>query len=203
MGEAVLSLNLPEDQPVTCQTTLTLEQNLELVQRTVSGSVTIKYQWTPDAAAGEQDGNFRLKGTLDLTLVSANGLINLDWRKTFGASNPYCMVFCYPEAPGDGPVRPCAWRLPTQKGTVNPRWNETRRFDYNWCDFRQDEPDLEDLYREMAAGRVARAEAAPKSTDALLSSARELISEVRQVRSELDALHHRVDARASPESVAA
>lgn len=148
MGEAKCSLDLPVDQAVEKQMTLRLESNPDVMERKVTGNIVVKYQWTP---AGLQTNNkFRqvgfedetpmseeeFKGTLQVTIVSADHLANLtlgNGTSRKSASSPYCVVFVYPNRPSsDGVLQPIVWRTPTAPVTLSPVWEATDTFDYNW-----------------------------------------------------------------------
>jgi len=142
MGEVTVMLDLPFDQPVTKTEKLRLEQNNDLVKRSVSGSITVKYEWAPNRKAMStenlprlnqtQEDAFELYGDLKLTLVSAERLINLDFAKKNGASSPYCMVLCYPISPVNHELHPSVWRSPTASNNLNPHWDATHSFSFAW-----------------------------------------------------------------------
>jgi len=158
MGEAKLELELPCNTRIMRQKTLQLQPNMDLVARKVSGEVTMRYSWTPKgfedncqvdekrfASRPSRDlsqvdviglGKMmdpELEGRLEVTIVSANRLINLGNTARQGASNPYCMVFVYPIRPAAGSLlRPCVWQTPTAPRTLSPCWEVSHIFDYNW-----------------------------------------------------------------------
>jgi len=149
MGEAKFKLDLLlEGDHITKQITIPLEKNVDIVDREAKGYVTVKYEWqrqgthpskiSPQGtdATGEakvlsvaSSADFELHGTLKVTVLSADGLINFDLRN--GTSSPYCMVVCYPNSPVDGQLRPAVWRTPTQT-KLSPRWNVSYDFQYSW-----------------------------------------------------------------------
>jgi len=146
MGEAKCSLYLPVNQVVEKQVTLQLESNEDIVDRNVTGDIVMRYQWTP---AGLQTSKYRhvgfaddtpmseseFKGTLQITIVSADRLINLRGLGTSrrNVSSPYCLVFVYPNRPSaDGVLHPSVWRTLTAPKTLSPVWEATDTFDYNW-----------------------------------------------------------------------
>ncbi|CAE8609166.1 unnamed protein product, partial [Polarella glacialis] len=144
LGEVAIKLDLPRDQSITRQMTLRVEGNSELVERNVTGKITIRYTWTPQRnndkerrqphcpGEKEQSKTFNLEGQLEVTLIEASGLLNLDWSKRNGASHPYCMVLCYPVSPGDDILKPVVWRAPTKYKTPNPKWNASHTFNFCW-----------------------------------------------------------------------
>mmetsp|Transcript_14790 Transcript_14790/g.42397 ORF Transcript_14790/g.42397 Transcript_14790/m.42397 type:complete len:320 (+) Transcript_14790:2-961(+) len=238
MGEVTIMLDLPFDQPVTKTERLRLEQNSDLVKRSVSGFITVRYEWTPNRKAiSAQDllhlhqpsgGVFELYGTLKLTLVSAERLINLEFAKKNGASSPYCMVLCYPVSPVSNELRPCVWRSPTAPHSLNPHWDATRSFEFAWSkpesSVRQQAtagmwnpqattPTREQGTSEHSPSAVgepcsgAQAMGTAPRLDEVLSALRELGAGLGQVRQEVRALGSRVDkltARAGvPEPAAA
>jgi len=75
-----------------------------------------------------------LRGRLKVTMVCAENLINLSYQRSkLAASNPYCMVFLYPNSPPlGGTLCPSVWRTPEVKSSLCPRWNATCSWDYCW-----------------------------------------------------------------------
>jgi hypothetical protein len=139
--DKVLALgNTPSSKELTVE----LCPDHEMVKRRVAGAVTLRFQWTP-GEEGEVDARFsgretsaseeeKLNGSLVVTVVSAERLINLNCRCQGSLSNPYCLVLCFPKSPartGD-PVQPRMWRSPTAMGTLQPRWDCSHEFRYDW-----------------------------------------------------------------------
>jgi len=145
MGEAVLQLDLPMDEKISRERTLKLCGNPDLVDRTITGSVTVKYDWVPWNEDHKMECSPNTPtGTLTMTLVCAKSLVNLS-LKHGTSSSPYCVCLCYPLAPlDDGTFKPVMWRSPTSQGT-NPRWGVDHCFDFSWhmAKDRQDPCDLD------------------------------------------------------------
>jgi len=143
MGEVALQLELPMDQKISKEQTLKLCGNPELVERTITGSITVKYDWDPWNGGQQLDGNTLAlsdtdsspnmpTGTLRVTLVSAKNLVNLA-LKHGAQSHPYCMLLCYPLGPVEGgSLQPVIWRAPTWSNANSPRWGSEHCFDYEW-----------------------------------------------------------------------
>mmetsp|Transcript_77112 Transcript_77112/g.223120 ORF Transcript_77112/g.223120 Transcript_77112/m.223120 type:complete len:897 (-) Transcript_77112:123-2813(-) len=73
-----------------------------------------------------------LEGTLEVTLLSAENLINLNTHQR-GASSPYCMIFCYPGRSKQANLpEPVIWRTPTAKQTLHPFWGISHIFEFSW-----------------------------------------------------------------------
>mmetsp|Transcript_26911 Transcript_26911/g.52748 ORF Transcript_26911/g.52748 Transcript_26911/m.52748 type:complete len:740 (+) Transcript_26911:119-2338(+) len=148
MGEAILRLELPHDKEVTKTYKVRLNSNPEVGQRTVTGSIVVKYEWKPGstdpkaraASPDSQDdgrvvqwaSSFQLSGQLKVTLVQADRLVNLDFSSRYGGPNPFCTVLCHPMSPQDGCHREVIWRSPSVKHTCNPKWDASHTFDFRW-----------------------------------------------------------------------
>merc|ERR1711939_1225993 len=159
MGQVNLRLELPPDKQSVQQHTLKLRpQNSEKGEkREVSGSVTVKYEWTPmsntlplsvgpptsdsaDAEFAKANGQAaessagNLRGALKVTLVGGDNLVNLSYHSSVKSfSSPYVIVFLYPTSPVYGePLCPSAWRSPSQPLTIHPRWNASHTWKYLW-----------------------------------------------------------------------
>jgi len=136
MGEVTVELDLPANQPVTRTQKLRLEANNDLVKRTITGSITLEYEWVPNGKAMsslQEDAPFELFGTMKITLICAERLVNLDFTKKNGMSSPYCMVLCYPVSPVHGHLDPRVWRTPTVQNSLNPEWKASHTFDFAWA----------------------------------------------------------------------
>jgi len=150
LGEAKLELELPPDRTVTGLHALQLEENTDIVQREVTGTITFSYSWTPstliedgDTAEGVRFDDYELKGKLLVTMIGAHGVCSLDAGTAKVGSSPYCMVYLYPTAPGSTQaLMPMIWRAPTANSTVNPLWDASRSFQYSW-------PKVKDSYAEL------------------------------------------------------
>mmetsp|Transcript_56902 Transcript_56902/g.176508 ORF Transcript_56902/g.176508 Transcript_56902/m.176508 type:complete len:795 (+) Transcript_56902:103-2487(+) len=232
MGEVTLELELPLNEPISKTQKLRLDQNNELVKRTVTGYITVKYDWVPNgtaiaALAAETGGHrfsldgderFQLFGRLTITLISAERLVNLDFTKKNGESNPYCMVLCYPRAPVNGELRPCVWRAPTTENNLNPEFNATHSFEFAWSrqktvnesvtvgtrgiwSHQSQEPDVHVVGPEPpdqgplggAPSSSALASSTAPRLDEVLRMLRELGADLGHVRQEVRSLSSRVD----------
>jgi len=235
MGEVTLQLDLPMTQEVTKREKLHLEQNNDMVKRAITGSITVEYKWVPRnrqngtalqlgddlVITGRQSitETFELEGTLTVTIVSAENLVNLDFTKRDSASSPYCMVLCYPTSPDKGDsLYPCVWRTPTVKNNLNPVWDKAKAFSFNWkpkqvteqvASTRRTWESTDDFTKPLAAALqpgdgapqgsgspnsalAAVASAAPK-LDEVLNILRDLTTDLGHVREEVRALSGRVE----------
>jgi hypothetical protein len=163
LGQAELMMDLDRERPVTKTRQLKIREGAQgmLTKRPVSGTITVQYDWTPkfygpddssksvtkidgmpslplDRLNGHLplDEATMLQGQLRLTLVSAEGLLNLTYQEgKYAGSNPYCRLFCYPNSPAaSAPLIPIGWRSPGVKADVNPRWNKSKNFNFYWRD---------------------------------------------------------------------
>mmetsp|Transcript_11157 Transcript_11157/g.24964 ORF Transcript_11157/g.24964 Transcript_11157/m.24964 type:complete len:810 (+) Transcript_11157:117-2546(+) len=143
MGQAQLELDLDPKKNVMKRHVVKLRSDFERVKRQVTGTVTLQYEWKPDLnSPGEriktcwtQSGEPppRIFGTLVVTLIAADHLINLDLHDPKSLSNPFCTVLCYPAPPAHREVLcPCAWRAPSRTNTLSPRWNVSHSFHFHW-----------------------------------------------------------------------
>jgi len=142
MGQATCNLNLPCDGTVQKELTLRLESNPDIVDRKIKGSVTVNYTWTPDPVAQTNSGQIglatsedvcQLHGSLQVTVVSGHGLLNLVNNSRKNSSSPYCRVYVYPTRPMEGEMlTPAVWRTPTCLRNLSPIWNVTDTFVYKW-----------------------------------------------------------------------
>lgn len=151
MGQALLLLDLTHEGKNQQTHTLDLAPPPG-VKCEVSGTITIQYEWTPLNSSGDttrtigpsdeataEDGDKQsaskpLHGTLKVTVVGADDLTNLSYhRTTKQLSNPYCMLFVYPNSPADGNVLcPSAWRSAAELNTLSPRWGSANTWNYCW-----------------------------------------------------------------------
>jgi len=181
LGEVMLTLDLTPNQDVVCgPITLPLRANREhIVDRDVAGSLTVSYQWKPKVPATE---GFQAKekemiqraktasgreilpdlyGELTVTLVGADNLLNVCYSKNERLarqlSNPYCIVFCYPNSPGDGQLKPVAWRSSTINQSLSPRWESGYTWKFEW---RNNLPQQDEGEKTDGDGRPACASAA-------------------------------------------
>jgi hypothetical protein len=135
--------------------TLPLQANADIVDRPVQGSLSFEYEWTPEPVSPDcsptndleesvtemkktisrrrtSDVEAALKGSLRYRLKAGTDLLNLNLHS---ASNPFVLVFCYPDAPAadqSALLMPCVWRSPTVKQNVNPKWDVQHTFHYDW-----------------------------------------------------------------------
>lgn len=120
-----------------------VEKTLELelfgdsdtVKRAVHGTIKVALKWTPGKS--ETTWNSALpEGRLDVKLVSGDNLVNLNFTAPNKESNPYCMVFVYPNACPGELIKPAVWRTPTCENQNSPAWNDTAdastSFTFNW-----------------------------------------------------------------------
>jgi len=135
LGQATLQLDLPSNKQTSREVRLKLCNDGEPVKRCIAGSVTVKYTWNPhqpDQSRPRLNQQFDLMGQLSLTVVQADGLVNLNFAHGGGASNPYCTLLCYPESPKAGQLNPCIWRTETKAGTCSPQWGATKSINFAW-----------------------------------------------------------------------
>merc|ERR1719198_2913285 len=149
LGYALFELDVGPDskaieKSVTC--VLKLQADPRTMDRKITGSVTLSYVWKPavaprwSAALGEdiaQHGISRFvpfKGTLEVTLISAEKLVNLNMETLQSQSNPFCTIMCYPRSPliAKDVVSPCCWQSKTVQNTLGPTWNIVLKIDFHW-----------------------------------------------------------------------
>eukprot|EP00403_Amphidinium_massartii_P046239 CAMPEP_0178464124 /NCGR_PEP_ID=MMETSP0689_2-20121128/50682_1 /TAXON_ID=160604 /ORGANISM="Amphidinium massartii, Strain CS-259" /LENGTH=714 /DNA_ID=CAMNT_0020091019 /DNA_START=72 /DNA_END=2213 /DNA_ORIENTATION=- len=138
LGMARIQLELPRQMPFSQEISVPLEPDMDLVQRKVSGTLHLRYEWSPDSP---QDSNPRensnqvdLAGTLRLVVLGASNLTNVNCSAANAQSNPYCMVACYPKAPAvsGGLVMPDIWSTPVVVNSLSPRWEAVHDFEFSW-----------------------------------------------------------------------
>jgi hypothetical protein len=161
MGMATVKLEQPPDSQSVQTHTLKLRPSGEDGQyMNVTGTITLKYEWTPMHMAPtvdeppSVDGSLSiqppalgdgtkpgpapvvksLRGKLKVTIIGADNLTNLTYvRHPNTVSNPYAMVFLYPNSSPHGePLVPIAWRSPSVVSTQSPRWGYSNTWDYLW-----------------------------------------------------------------------
>jgi len=130
LGEVDVMLTLPREHPIReRRQTEPLSVNFEKARRQVRGTLTFEYSWEPDT---RRDTNSLLSGDLEVTMLSAEHLLNIDW-KGIGATDPYCTVTVYPNSPDEnGKVIPVTVRTDTLYDALHPVWDEPMRFKMNW-----------------------------------------------------------------------
>jgi hypothetical protein len=136
MGEVKLQLELPQDRPFTRELKLPLRGNHKICQRTISGYVYARYDWTPSPSpAPQQTSASSISGTLVFHTRGATGLINTDWSHAQGRSSPYALVVCYPNSPpGGDDLTPMVWRSAVVDQSLNPSWDCHETIEYLWQD---------------------------------------------------------------------
>lgn len=144
MGEAIMPLELPHNKEVTKTHKLKLMPNEEVGQRTVTGSIVVKYEWRPNqvdtdtkttdraASPDSRASEFQLSGELKVTLVEGRKLVNLDFSSRSGGPSPYCTVLCYPYSPQNGLHREVIWKSPAAPHQCSPKWNASHTFHVRW-----------------------------------------------------------------------
>lgn len=217
MGEASCLIDVPMDATVSKTLTMRLVHNPDIVERGVKGKIVVKYVWTPSQGSSGQspdDGvapgrtktqEFSdLRGSLEVTIESASGLLNLLTPGTTGSekrkqvSSPYCMVFVYPQRPADGAVlRPVVWRTPTALRTLNPSWKVTDSFDYDWTPTPKQIEDPAARPKSPVkdpSSNGADNEARSNILDKALELLKELHDELKQVRETVKQVDDRVNS---------
>lgn len=230
MGQVRLELELPHAMHCAKTVEVPLREHYGTVKRNMTGQMKIRYEWTPkekqpapcptsglDKGGEDEDGkNFR--GTLKVTLIGAERLINLNCSHVADRySNPYCRIFCYPTSPADTAklVQPIIWRTPTINNSLCPEWGCERSFDYEWkkislnqeaielkkeqCISRRRDPDGSTGLHLEGSPRFSEGKDKPpqpvqqEETQVLLGHLRELGSQVKLIKDEMCTLNSRVD----------
>eukprot|EP00747_Dinoflagellata_sp_TGD_P102925 gnl/TRDRNA2_/TRDRNA2_168798_c0_seq8.p1 gnl/TRDRNA2_/TRDRNA2_168798_c0~~gnl/TRDRNA2_/TRDRNA2_168798_c0_seq8.p1 ORF type:complete len:766 (-),score=163.14 gnl/TRDRNA2_/TRDRNA2_168798_c0_seq8:128-2425(-) len=218
MGEVKVELQMPPDKPFVEEKVLKLKDSPETVKRKVTGTITIQYEWTPgkDANSGKaappaktskstmpSDDYTLPVGTLKVTLIQGDGLINLDWSKKAGKSSPFCCVTAYINSPANAEdqLKPAVWRSPTFESSLDPKWQVSHTFEYRWS--KTDGPSEGDnsspkRMSNNVMSPAADAESSPNTqidskVNALFTIARDLAVEVKGFREELSKLSSRVN----------
>merc|ERR1712000_444014 len=181
---------------------LPLQSNYDIVKRKVTGSIDVEYDWIPDpmkeAPAMEDEvmcHKGSLFGTLRLSLKCGSDLVNLNLQSK---SNPFALVFCYPNSPGPtpGPLRPCVWRSPVAQATINPQWNVCHDFIFHWSSF----------FKQASAKEVKALNTHDFGSDTKFNEAmdlmQKLVENVKEVHSDLKTLTQGVDGLANAQGIA-
>lgn len=95
------------------------------------GSLCVGYTWRPDAKNSMSNGIF---GTLEVRVRGAAGLVASDWKKD-GMRDLYAVVECWPTPPDlhdEAARKPDVRRTDTMMGTLNPVWDATFTFSFDW-----------------------------------------------------------------------
>mmetsp|Transcript_7975 Transcript_7975/g.20604 ORF Transcript_7975/g.20604 Transcript_7975/m.20604 type:complete len:771 (-) Transcript_7975:87-2399(-) len=181
MGEAKLSLSLPKDKPMTVTTTVRLEENVDLIKRSVTGTITVRIEWEPDdSSINEEEESMKctggarvvrsqpvesprtteeLRGSLKVTLLQADKLVNLNCSRPEDGPCPYALILCYPAfQPKDRTPVPCAWRSPVYRNSISPKWNTSHVFDFKWSRHTLNMRNAQDDFQSVSRrGRFATA----------------------------------------------
>eukprot|EP00929_Paragymnodinium_shiwhaense_P094408 TRINITY_DN5495_c0_g2_i1.p1 TRINITY_DN5495_c0_g2~~TRINITY_DN5495_c0_g2_i1.p1 ORF type:complete len:778 (+),score=181.01 TRINITY_DN5495_c0_g2_i1:124-2457(+) len=219
MGQVVLELNLPSYTPVRKQVRVPLQEDLDIVKRSVTGFVTLRYEWLPKETSPPKDSypdedDFTgvgaitpLEGKLSVTLVSAEKLLNLDLQSACSASNPFCTVISYPKSPcpTTNTVKPLVWRAPTELNSLAPSWNASYVFEFSWQKrTRSPRKTVQGVFRpecspklsRVVSGNIQEPPQVPAMEDRFEQALRMLHSlgtELKQVRSKVSVLQEQVD----------
>jgi len=206
MGQATCHLDLPLDVIHEKEVTLKLENNPDIVDRKVKGSVAVKYKWTPHPKAPNTDENV-LQGSLKVTIVSGRGLLNLvstgSGRKN--SSSPHCWVYVYPTRPAEGTMlTPTVWRTPTCPRNLSPIWNVTDTFEYDWKSGYEDSPKVEGRLMTSPVTETLSCRESPRPEDKLLDEAlmvlQSLYCEMNAMKETISTLDQRVGKLAEEET---
>jgi len=214
MGHARLELDLPDTPIAKKEVILPLKDDPDVVNRKVSGFIKVQYEWRPATGVDERirngwDQSCAFPGTLFITLCFGEGLINLNCSDAQSASNPYCMLYCYPHAPAnDALIKPTIWRSPTLLNTLTPQWHVSHAFDFHWVPtglvlrsstmtLRSDEEKQSSptkSHSELQSFKSDLPEPANKDQmGEVLSLMKGLVAQVTQVQSDMQVLTDRVD----------
>jgi hypothetical protein len=130
-------------------------------------------------------------GTLKVTVLSADDLINLDFARPSKVSSPFCTVLAYPVSPNkDCPLRPHIWRSPTVQNNLCPQWPASHDFHFDWPESKVQ------MRHDTPASLSTKQEAAPnpKTEDDVVSVLFALEDELKAMRAHLRSLSSRVDS---------
>mmetsp|Transcript_24703 Transcript_24703/g.65279 ORF Transcript_24703/g.65279 Transcript_24703/m.65279 type:complete len:656 (-) Transcript_24703:77-2044(-) len=137
MGEVEARIKLEPNIPVVKQRMeAPLVMNRDKARRKVRGKLCFEYSWTPktklDAEATSKDPVALLAGRLDVTVLNADNLLNIDWKG--GVSDPFCIVTAFPFSPAhqDADIPEHPQLTPTMPDTLAPRWEHTMSWDFCW-----------------------------------------------------------------------
>lgn len=140
LGEMQLDMQL-KDVPEHCIVTETLQANSVKGSAQASGRVTVECSWQPQEL-DERDKkdpllkDAPLRGTLEVKVVRADGLMNLDW-KAGGMTDPFARVTVFPTSPlpdpkGNFHLQPQVWDTRVVEDSVSPLWDEKKLFSFLW-----------------------------------------------------------------------
>jgi len=157
MGEVEAVLDLPPKNTVTKRRVKApLVANMAKGRRNVRGRLTFEYSWTPLFQPGT---DAVLSGTLEITIESAEHLVNIDWTGS-SLSDPYFVLLACPQSPepsGDGAIIEVRQRSVTITDSIDPVWNAYFRFEVLWLqagiDMRKKNGPASPSLRQVAAGQ--------------------------------------------------
>mmetsp|Transcript_66821 Transcript_66821/g.196143 ORF Transcript_66821/g.196143 Transcript_66821/m.196143 type:complete len:776 (-) Transcript_66821:38-2365(-) len=158
MGEVEARIELQPNVAVSKRRVVApLVMNRDKARRKVSGRLTFEYSWTPTS---KSDAEVLLVGKLDVTILKAENLLNIDWKG--GVSDPFCIVTAFPFSPIhlDAEIPEVPKRTPTVSDTLYPKWDHTMSWDFLWTHARMDTS--VDMSKGPAGGRSNGGSAQPK-----------------------------------------
>lgn len=210
MGEAIIRLEMPYDHKVTKIHKCRLVANPDIGQKTVTGSITVKYEWDPSGDMGGSDGkagvrcaspdsrasDYQLTGKLKVTLVQGDGLVNLDFSSRSTGPSTYCTVLCYPMSPQNGCHREVIWRSPAVKKSCNPKWEASHVFDVRWHMTKEQAATMQDSMEPSSRPPTA----SPGKLDQVAGIIKEIGDGLCDVRKDMTSLTKRVDQLAAAKS---
>mmetsp|Transcript_83745 Transcript_83745/g.233569 ORF Transcript_83745/g.233569 Transcript_83745/m.233569 type:complete len:774 (-) Transcript_83745:239-2560(-) len=134
LGEVEVILDIgPKSTKVVRRTLLLeLDENRRKSHRKIEGLLYINYTWTP---AESSEPTVMLEGVLELQLVRAEALGSVDWKGMNGSvvPDPYVVVSLFPQSPSSaGVLSPVVEQFSTMYDEADPRWNETKIFNFHW-----------------------------------------------------------------------
>eukprot|EP00419_Tripos_fusus_P016971 CAMPEP_0172744580 /NCGR_PEP_ID=MMETSP1074-20121228/135612_1 /TAXON_ID=2916 /ORGANISM="Ceratium fusus, Strain PA161109" /LENGTH=309 /DNA_ID=CAMNT_0013575567 /DNA_START=21 /DNA_END=950 /DNA_ORIENTATION=- len=230
LGEATLELDLNPQKSSSSTVTQRLSSNLDIVKRNCTGTVTIKYEWTvgapdtrpaPLSTRADSTGpvDYALAGKLTVSLLHANGLVNVFSTRKERYSNPYCVMLVYPTQPGeDNRLVPKVWRTPTVFNNLYPKWEKEfsreeymHDFRFNWMMTERKSTRISGSRSDLGSSggstnrfRMPSTEGIGSITgelsvtklDGVLGMLHYLENELSNVREDVVALHGRIDSYA-------
>jgi len=172
-----------------------------------SGSIHAGYTWEPRGRAAADDGREgtpRIQGSLTVRIWSAKGLLISDWKKR-GQRDVYAVVHCWPKPPTNaekGGIMSVQHRTKTVRATLNPVWEETCLFEFDWpADWKPESsvatiekcesPNRLKRMKSMAAGaspgtRSRGSESPPRTLQEVVDAQG---SEIRRLREQVEQVH--------------
>jgi len=208
LGEVKLELELPPHMPVSKTLSVPLTQ-FEPLRREVHGHITVQYQWTPDDIKPTEEeckdvlpqnlrrtgGSFPPRvGTLVLTLVCAENLLNLNWSTIRTGSSPYCIIMCCPNAPAIGElVQPYVWRSPTVQDDCSPNWDVSHVLHFNWVWTLSSHSSHIGKDKLRNCSEDAHVDTATEKVDQVMSFLFEMGQEMQEFQEHINTLAARID----------